>query len=205
MKSAPTPVRRCRFHSIHDRRIPARRSPRPPPRRPLPSRFRSPRSRRRSPGIVRRGTPGIARMRWIRIFLEKLVVVERAVDAAIEVARRRPAARASSLMYSWSVPLARYSSKPRALQRFQQAPRARHQILFGRAAAGAQFLEAVLNHVVQAVQVHPLVFQRIERRAAAARHLIGERDHLVHGLLAGEAPDEILDHRAQFALRFRRY
>ena len=35
-----------------------------------------------------------------------------------------------------------------------------------------------------------------------ARHLVGELDHLVHGLLAGQTPDEIFDHGAQLGLGF---
>jgi hypothetical protein len=64
------------------------------------------------------------------------------------------------------------------------------------------FLQPVRDAPVQAVQVHAFVEQRVERDAAALLDMRSELDHLVHGLLAGEAPDEVLDYRAQFLLGF---
>ena len=76
------------------------------------------------------------------------------------------------------------------------------QVLVGRATAVAELLNAQSGDGEEAVQELLLVFARIEGRAAAQRHLFGERDHLVQRVFAGEAPDEGLDGAAQVVLAF---
>ena len=128
-------------------------------------------------------------------------VIQRAVDAAIEVAR--DVQQAGLFLHVRLVGAAgQVQLESAGLQGFQQGAGAGHQVLVGRAVAAAEFAQATGDHRVQAVQVPALVDQGIQRRAAAALHLFRQRDHLVDGLPAGEAPDEIFDHRAQLVFGF---
>jgi hypothetical protein len=52
------------------------------------------------------------------------------------------------------------------------------------------------------IEKTPLVRDRVERGAAPFLHFFGERDHLVDGVFAGEAPDKLLHHQSQVCLRF---
>ena len=89
-------------------------------------------------------------------------------------------------------------------QVFEHGAGAGDQVLVGRTAAVAELLNAQAGDGEEAGEELLLVFARIERRAAAERHLFGESDHLVEGVLAGEAPDEGFDGAAQIVLRFHR-
>ena len=60
-----------------------------------------------------------------------------------------------------------------------------------------EVVETVADFPVEAPQVDALVLQRIEGLAAIAADPIGKLDHLVDGLLPGEAADTLLDHRTE--------
>jgi len=77
-------------------------------------------------------------------------------------------------------------------QCFEKRAGAGDEVLFGRAALG-EFIEAVADLPVEALQVGALVLERIEGLAAIAADLIGQLDHLVDRLLPGQAGDALLD------------
>jgi hypothetical protein len=122
-------------------------------------------------------------------------VIQRAEDAAIEVAC--DVQQIGLLLYVDLVGAAGQAERESAAaQRFQNLARPGHQVFIRRAVTLAKLQQAVANHGVEALQVLALIGQRVQGRAPAARDFIGERDHLVKRLLAGEAPDVILHHGA---------
>ena len=73
-------------------------------------------------------------------------------------------------------------------------------MLVGRDPPGLQIRHAMLDALPQRVEVEILVVERVSRLAAALADLLGQLDHLVDRLLAGEPGDVVLDDRSQLGL-----
>lgn len=125
-----------------------------------------------------------------------LVVVESAVDAAIE--KRRDTEQPRFLSHVDFVRSARQVHLESALpQTLEQAARSGHVILLRGNAFFAQFSQPVGDFVIETRQIHVFIFERIQRIATASPDLVGELNHLVHRLLPRKPPDEVFHDGAQ--------